>query len=245
MNEDALCLSGKVQTGDMESPEIMEVTEYPFLMATVDGMGGYKGGAIASRIIAEALTEAALLKPFGDELDVEADARILRSLLKRAARRMKIESRRAPNLYEMGATAGGILLRRESALIFNCGDCRAYRFSGGTLERLTREHSVVQELYENGEIDEDGMSAHPRKNIVTSAISPDLAEGFDLYVKGVSRCGSDAFFLCTDGVWETLDKRSLAHWLSLPFPGAARDIFDGLMAKRCGDNVSFIWQSGN
>ncbi|MDR3321134.1 MAG: protein phosphatase 2C domain-containing protein [Synergistaceae bacterium] len=245
-NQDALCLANDVRVGDMESTETMETTSYPILLATVDGMGGYRGGALASRIVAEVLAEASRkVKPFGDTLDVEADERILHSLLKGAARRMKMEARRAPDLYEMGATLSGLLIRRDSALAFNCGDCRAYRFSGGALERLSREHSIVQALFEQGEISEDEMSTHPRKNIVTSAISPDLVEDFELHVVGVSRCAADSFFLCSDGVWEIFDSQGLTHWLSRPFPSAAQDMFDDLMAKHCGDNISFIWQMGS
>jgi protein phosphatase len=245
-NQDALCLGSEVRTGDMESPETMETGEYPLLLAVIDGMGGYKGGEVASRIVAEVLAEAARrVKPFGEKLDVEKDERILHSLLKGAARRMKMEARRAPDLYEMGATVSGLVIRKDSALVFNCGDCRAYRVSGGALEKLSREHSIVHALFEQGEISEDEMASHPRKNIVTSAISPDLVEDFELHVAGFSRCGADSFFLCSDGVWERLDSQNLTRLLSRPFPGAAWDIFDDLITKRCGDNVSFIWQTGN
>jgi protein phosphatase len=255
-NQDALYAAGEVRIGDMSAPEVLTLKEpqYPLLLAVIDGMGGYEGGARAARIVAETLAQEVGAGKrgteqvgkdgfFGARLGVEADGGGLRFLLEKAAARMEREARRDPTLSEMGATIAGVLLREKSALVFNCGDCRVYRFSGDLAgERLTREHSVVQTLYEQGKIDEDAMRSHPQKNVVTSAITMDGK--FDLYTKAVSRCESDAFFLCSDGVWETFSARQLAEKLSLPQAAAAQGLFDALFAARCRDNVSFVWQTG-
>jgi protein phosphatase len=261
-NQDALCVAKRVWTGDMSVPQVLETKwlqteglqmeglqtgEFPLLLAVVDGMGGHKGGAQAARILAEVLSGAA----FGAELDLEADKRVLNSLFQEAALRMESEARQAPDLADMGATVSGAVIREKNAFVFNCGDCRVYRFSGGGLERLTRDHSVVQTLYERGEIDEDEMRTHPQKNIVTSAVSADPAVMWELYAKGVSRWENDVFFLCSDGVWEAMDSRQLERRLAQGLPlgretlaqGAA-GLFDALLAAECRDNVSFLWQVG-
>ena len=241
-NQDAVLVSGAIRTGDMSFPELLEAEGFPLLLAVVDGMGGYRGGALAARILAESLAGGAEEKnTFGAGFDAEADGRALRGLLENAAARMRAEARDNPELAVMGATTAGVLLREKNALAFNCGDCRIYRLSGGELERLSYEHSIVEALYEKGEIDEEGMRSHPKKNIVTSAVSASMADGFDLYTKGLSRCDSDSFFLCSDGVWETFSSRHLTHCLNRPFPGAARELFDALLAEKCRDNVSFVW----
>jgi protein phosphatase len=246
-NQDALCVAGTIRTGDMTSPEIMELEGYPQLLTVIDGMGGSAGGALAAGIIAETLSEAAAASKggnfFGAELCIEADEKAIGALLDAAARKMASAVRDAPEMAKMGAVAAGILIREKSALIFNCGDCRVYRASGGGIERLTREHSIVQALYEKGEIDEDGMRSHPLKNIVTSSVSPDNGRGFELYTRAVSRCEKDSFFICSDGVWEALDARRLTSWLT----GSAKDssgLFGDLSASGCRDNISFIWQIG-
>ena len=241
-NQDAVLVSGTIRTGDMNSPEVLETEGLPLLLAVVDGMGGYKGGALAARILAESLAEGAENKnTFGDCFDVEADGRVLRRLLENASAWMREAARDNPELGEMGATTAGILLREKSALAFNCGDCRIYRLSGGELERLTREHSIVELLYEKGEIDEEGMRTHPQKNIVTSSVSANFPDCFDLYTRGLSRCESDSFFLCSDGVWEALSARHLTQCLNCPSPEAARELFDALLEAKCHDNVSFVW----
>jgi protein phosphatase len=231
----------------MTSPEILELEGYPQLLTVIDGMGGYEGGALAAEIIAETLSEAAWAPNggdfFGAELCIKTDEKVLGSLLGAAARKMASVVQEAPEMARMGAAVAGILIREKSALIFNCGDCRVYRVSGGGIERLTREHSIVQALFEKGEIDEDGMRSHPLKNIVTSSVSPNNDGSFELYTRAVSRCEEDSFFICSDGVWEAMDVRRLTSWLT----GSARDsngLFGDLSASNCRDNISFIWQTG-
>jgi serine/threonine protein phosphatase PrpC len=243
-NQDALCIAGTVRTGDMASPEILpDPGPYPALLAVIDGMGGYKGGAVAAGIVAKTLAEAAAKRVFSTEFDREADCETLRSLLKSAALRMADYSLHAPELAGMGAAASGILIREKTALVWVCGDCRVYRVSGGEMERLTREHSIVETLFEQGAIDEDGMRTHPRKNIVTSAISAAFADSFELYARAVSRCEEDAFFICSDGTWEALGTGELLRRLASFSPDAAAGLFGDLLAAHCKDNVSFIWQA--
>jgi protein phosphatase len=233
-----------------ETAEIAEFAEYPKLLAVIDGMGGYAGGARASLILARALAGASARGTFGDKLDIDADRRAIEGTLSAASAEMSAEAADAPELAGMGATVCGILIRDKTVLVFNCGDCRVYRISGGELERLTREHSVVEALYESGVIDEEGMKSHPQKNIVTSAVCAGAANAanplktFEVSIKYVSRCDGDAFFLCSDGVWETLSAETLKLRLASPLldaAEAAKELWDDLMASRCRDNVSFIW----
>ena len=153
-NQDAICVAGTVRTGDMTSPETLELDGYPQLLTVIDGMGGAAGVALAAGIIAETLSEAARAPEegnfFGAELCIKTDEKLLGALFATAARKMASVVREAPEMAKMGAVAAGILMREKSALIFNCGDCRVYRVSGGGIERLTREHSIVQALYEKG-----------------------------------------------------------------------------------------------
>ena len=247
-NQDAVFVSGIVRTGDMDGPEFydLDFKGRPILLAVIDGMGGYEGGALAAKIMAEVLAEEADKDVFGDHMDVNADERALRGLFNEAVRRMNAEALKNPLLMDMGVTMAGVLLREKRALAFNCGDCRTYRFSAGGLERVTRDHSIVQVLFEVEEIDEEEMRTHPKKNVVTSAVSANsqnLYEKFEIYVRGLSLFEGDSFFLCSDGVWEALSFQELTRLTAqgMPSSDAARELFDTLMAANCHDNVSFIW----
>jgi serine/threonine protein phosphatase PrpC len=244
-NQDALQIAGGVRTGDMALPAVLEMDDLraPLLLSVVDGLGGHRGGARAAEILVRALAAGA--DRFGAVLDPQTDARLLRELLAGGARGMREEALRDSALSDMGATIAGLLIRERSALAFNCGDSRAYRFSRGEGEKLegeklTHDHSAVQELLDRGEITEEEMRSHPRKNIVTSAVTADAFDDFELFVKPVSRAHGDAFFLCSDGVWEALSMSRLTHFLNDPAPDAPKRFFDSLIAAECRDNVSFI-----
>ncbi|MDR1651474.1 MAG: serine/threonine-protein phosphatase [Synergistaceae bacterium] len=239
-NQDAVCVSAAVRTGDMTSPEAFTVTEYPLTLAVIDGMGGYEGGRLAARVLAETFSEAVSQKIFPNSFDPAADEDALRRILTEASARMRFEADAVPSLSAMGAAVAGIVLRERGVTAFNCGDCRAYRVSGGETERLTRDHSIVQALFERGDIDEEGMRTHPRKNVMTSAVTAGEQEEPDIFVRGVSRIASDAFFICSDGVWEALSGAELKTLLANSSPETAAALFRALMASGCKDNVSFI-----
>lgn len=242
-NQDALCVNSLAFQDDMDSPEVAEVVKYPALFAVIDGMGGYEGGALAARILAGELARA---DDVGDAFDPERDRKAIRRALERAAEQMASEASRNPNLSQMGAAVAGLILRERGATAFNCGDCRAYRVNGAEMERLTKDHSVVQTLFENGVIDEDEMRTHPRKNIVTNAVAADWPEPPELYVRGVSRVEYDDYFICSDGVWEAMPARALGAALGGDFPeGGFPECADylrkQLLALECRDNISFIF----
>jgi protein phosphatase len=240
-NQDAIFPAREIKTGDMDSYEAADFNEYPFCIAVIDGMGGYEGGALAARAVAEEFAKAVSNRRFDRRFGLEADEAALRGIIILATNRMAEEAGKKPELREMGATFAGLIVREATAVAFNCGDCRAYRISHGEIERLTKDHSVVQVLFESGEIDEDGMRSHPRKNIVTSAVTANLMETPELYVRGISRVDADEYFICSDGVWEALPVETLLEMLRGPHPESAQKIRDALIEAQCRDNVSFIW----
>ena len=240
-NQDALFLARAAKTGDMDSFETADFGEYPYCIAVIDGMGGYEGGALAARAVAEAFAEAEANRRFDRRFGLASDEATLRGIIDSAAKRMAKYAEEKPELREMGATFAGLIVRETTAMAFNCGDCRAYRISHGEIERLTKDHSVVQALFESGEIDEDGMRSHPRKNIVTSAVSANLMETPEIFLKGISRVDADEYFICSDGVWEALPIETLLEMLRGPYPESAQKIRDALIEAQCRDNVSFVW----
>jgi serine/threonine protein phosphatase PrpC len=221
--------------------DVAEAKESPSLFAVVDGMGGYNGGQAAARILARTLAGASGKKLFGGEFNPDRDREILRGLFASAASAIASEARSSPQLAEMGAAVAGILLRDAGAMAFNCGDCRTYRLSLGEMERVTHDHSIVQELCDAGEIDEEGMRAHSMKNIMTSAVTGKEGEVPELFSRAISRVRGDSYFICSDGVWETLAAPQLRDFLNGPFPESADAMKEALWEMGCRDNVSFIW----
>jgi protein phosphatase len=237
-NQDALCVNGLTRQDDMDSSELAEAAEYPALFAVADGMGGYDGGALAARVLAGELARA---DTFGGAFEPERDEEVIRGALRRASEQMAFIVGQDPKLSQMGAAVAGMILRERGVTAFNCGDCRAYRVNGGGMERVTKDHSVVQVLFESGDIDEDAMRTHPRKNIVTSAVTADRSETPELYIRGISRVERDDYFICSDGVWEAMPARALETALAGDFPDCADNLRKQLLSLRCRDNISFIF----
>lgn len=244
-NQDAVFVSGIIRTGNMVAPEVhnFNYEHLPILLSVIDGIGGHQGGALAAKIVSETLAENANKKNFFAACaSVDENKQRLFCLFEEASRKLKTAAQASSLLSEMGAVVGGILMHEKSLLAFNCGDCRAYRLRRGYLERITHDHSIVQELFEQGEINEEEMREHPRKNVITAAISANSRIKLKLYAKELSLCEGDIFFLCSDGVWETLSKEELTMLFTqdTSLLDIAQNLFDALLLANCRDNISFI-----
>jgi protein phosphatase len=228
----------------MENPEAGEMPTMPAFFTAIDGMGGYKGGEVAAQIVASTLSEAAGTLP---DISSEAQGReILVDLLEKAAEEMQSRVEENPELSSMGATLGGVLLTSEDLFVYNCGDCRVYRLLEGSLQKLSHDHSEVQELVDAGALKEEKMRLHIRKNIVTSAIQAGLGPSkTPLFFKKYPRIPGERLLLCSDGVWEALGTQDLVQCLAEEtLQQASKQLQQNLLQTDCRDNITFILIEG-
>ncbi len=199
------------------------------IFAIADGMGGYEKGELASKIVLTALNETSI------ENGIE-------SSLKEAKKELNSLVNKDLNLYGIGATLAGVSISETEIQIFNMGDCRVYRFSAGFLEKVSKDHSKVQVLFDLGEISEDEMRTHPNKNIVTSALSGDNKDAVDeIYFKTLKNKKKQIFFICSDGLWETLSIEELEEcFVDKLIDSIATEILQKINEKVKNDNLSFI-----
>lgn len=239
-NEDALFVGGCAVCGaDMTASSRIEIDTKREIFCAIDGMGGYRGGAVAARVTAQAFAAAA------EFVDDESRAWV-ESVLRHASEEMREAARRSPELADMGATLAGALIDRgrKAIFAFNLGDCRVYRFRGGFLDKLTHDHSRVQELFDRGEISEEEMRAHPHKNVVTAGVVANDLSVPEFFCREFPLQDGDKFFACSDGVWEALPIDEIERSLSCDDASAGcEDLRGKLFAARCGDNVSFLFVS--
>ena len=235
-NEDALLANGCVVSGaSMENPSSILHDGENGLFAVFDGMGGYTGGALAARIAVTAFLEEL---PFTLPLSEER----LKNILTKISRSMKNEAEKEPSLAKMGATLAGLALSEVGVTLFNCGDCRVYRFRSGYLDRLSRDHSLVQELVDRGEIAEEEMRTHPQKNIVTATVQAGSGEDISFFFRELPRVEGDEFFICSDGVWEALVIDELEECLRMEdMTEGCKKLSQRLLETECKDNISFVF----
>jgi protein phosphatase len=161
------------------------------LLIVADGMGGHRGGEVASRMAVDAVAE--YLSDPGPYSAAELEAAV-----QEANRRVFAESAAKLELRGMGTTMTLCALTEETASFAHVGDSRAYMMRNGKLTRLTRDHSLVEELVRNGYITREQAAVHPHRHVITRALGSEGRVRVDQ--KRVAVQSGDLILLCTDGV---------------------------------------------
>jgi protein phosphatase len=208
------------------------LAEHPvFLVA--DGMGGHEAGELASAEV------VAAFRPLLGRQDVEpADVvEAVNTAHAAVARLARSHARGA------GSTVSGIVAVVQNGvhswLVLNIGDSRVYRLVGSTLEQLTVDHSVVQELVDDGRITRAEMSTYPGRNVITRAVG-DLSSAADYWLAPIIT--GERLLVCSDGLSNDLSDEALRAGLSLG--GSAQQTAHGLvdqaLARGGRDNISAV-----
>jgi PPM family protein phosphatase len=155
-----------------------------------DGMGGAQAGEVASRIAIEAFEQGLP----GDGSPAERLATRVREANHQIYERAKADRGRAG----MGTTLTAAYVDDAHVAIAHVGDSRAYLFRGGTLQRLTQDHSLVDELVRRGKLTEEQAAEHPQRSIITRALGPEPEVEVDTWTYP-GRSG-DVILLCSDGL---------------------------------------------
>lgn len=182
-----------------------------------DGMGGAKGGALASRTA----TEAFVISMQGDTGSVE---RAMRTALRRANGAVYKKAVEDATLSGMGTTLVAAVANEDTVCVLHVGDSRAYLLHDGTLFRLTEDHSYVRALVEEGRMSEAEAETSAMRNIITRAVG--VKEKVEGDMGAFIWSEGDRLLLCTDGlsgfvkeseIWDVLledkDIGELAHEL--------------------------------
>jgi protein phosphatase len=179
------------------------------LFVVSDGMGGHRGGALASGIISEDLP--VMIENALDKLKV-GHTRTVRSLLKKAiaeqSRQLQLEGTSETGYEDMGATLVIALLRKKRCFVANVGDSRAYRLRAGRFIQLSRDHSVVSELIERGHIKPGEALDHAASGQLTRYIG--MEEKVRSHVRSFTLKKNDRILLCTDGLTDMVSDRDIA-----------------------------------
>jgi len=167
---------------------------------------------------------------------------VLRDRIEAANRAIHDHARRDRALAGMGTTITAAIVDpgSEEVAIGHVGDSRAYRLRGGSFERLTRDHSLVEEMRRKGQLTEAQAEDHPQRSIITRALGPEPEVEVDLQT--VPAQPGDVFLICSDGLTTMLDDEHIARLLSRAssMEAAVRALVDE--ANRAGgrDNITVI-----
>ena len=204
----------------------------PPLFAIADGMGGAQAGEVASGLATAALKEG--------QADAAGEQRIA-DLIQEANRRVYDRSSSDPNTSGMGTTITVALVEDDHVAFGHVGDSRAYLIRDASMEQLTEDHSLVNELLKTGKLSREEAETHPQRSVITRALGTDPDVDVDTF--SVRAENGDLFLLCSDGLTDMVSEESI-----LDLVERHRDDIDGALralvkeANRGGgqDNITVV-----
>ncbi len=191
-----------------------ELADRGAVFVVADGMGGHRGGEIASRIAVR--TIVAFYTANAEEDRSHALARAFREANKTIIEESVADS----TLFGMGTTCTALALNRGRAYLAHVGDSRAYLLRGGRIQQITHDHSIVGEMVRSGILSDEDARHHPKRNVITKSlgaqdeIAADMPAALELET-------NDSFLLCSDGLTAYLSDEDIAGILSASPPAEA------------------------
>jgi serine/threonine protein phosphatase PrpC len=208
------------------------------LIAVADGMGGHAGGEIASKIAIRTLQSLAPVLT-----DVTLDPDSTEDLLLNSLHTIDSEIgeyvREAVEVRGMGTTLTAILLHNDCVALLHVGDSRCYRLRANTFEQLSNDHTVVQELLNQGAITAAEALEHPQRSVLTQALMGDgnivpLLQIFDAKE-------GDRYLVCSDGLSSVLTEREIKVFLKKSNrEDAIKALIDATYIQGAPDNVTVV-----
>ena len=197
-----------------------------------DGAGGHFGGAIASRLVIEAVLAEV------DRADAFS-ADVLERGFARAESRIAEQQREEASLATMSATVAALLIDSSGrrAVWGHLGDSRILHFRRGVLRTVTRDHSLVQRLVDAGYVPAERAIEHPNRNLLYGALGAEGETRPAIEREPVVLGDGDAFLLCTDGFWAHVEQEQIEE--QLRFAGSVNEWLEGMQ-----NTVSAGMQSG-
>ena len=195
---------GQVRDHNEDSVTIIKNESEEILMAVADGMGGHKGGEIASSI---AITH--ISKRFADSIkvgDKEEAINFLKEVVSEANMLLYKYTEDNPESVGMGTTIVIALLTKDYLLFGNIGDSSGFVIKDKKLYKITSDHTLVNLLVKSGEITEEEAKDHPRKNVLMRALGANITVEMDVF--DVER-DVEAILLCSDGLTNMLDEKQI------------------------------------
>lgn len=212
--------------------------------AVADGMGGYEGGEVASRLAIEAMerfyrrnaADDDVTWPFAIDPSIDPAQNMVVTAVRLAD--ASIAAQRTGRLGSMGSTVATLVVSNGRVVVGHVGDSRVYRARGGRLEALTRDHSLYEEMVAMG-TKVGPRSEFPHANVITRALGMKPPVKVDTRVER-ARVG-DVFLLCTDGLYDGVSAERMAAVLStMSARAAAHTLVKEAFVNGSKDNITAV-----
>ena len=225
MNQDSFYIS------DLEKDEIK-------LYILADGMGGYKGGEIASSL-AVANSRNFIFNNFNKtKKDRESLSKLVKDAIEYANMIVYEKSQEDEELHDMGTTLDVCLIYNNKVFIGHVGDSRVYRIRKNIMRKLTTDHSYVEKLVKEGKITKEEAENHPKKNMLMKALGCNAFVEPDVMVKGYLK--DDILIMCSDGLSNLVSQDTIYEMASKDIEQAPKDLVELANDRGGYDNITVI-----
>ncbi len=224
----ALSHVGLVRSGNEDSGFLG-----PTCMLVADGVGGAAAGEIASATTAYVVSATALAAPTTDPVSM------LRSAIRLAQEQVALGVQRDPGREGMATTLTAVATDGTRFALAHVGDSRGYLLRDGSLTRVSRDHTWVQRLIDEGSLAEEEVPYHPWRNIVTRSVNGDVAEMGD--VTDLRLVPGDRLLLASDGLTDLVPEPHIEKILTrYDDDAAAQSLVDAALVAGGRDNVTCL-----
>lgn len=199
-----------------------------------DGMGGHNAGEVASKLAADTTIE--YVKTL---TNIESMQEVLTEAIKLANEKIFKVSQSSDGLNGMGTTITACLVKNHKMVVANVGDSSCYVMKYNGIAKITKDHSLVQQLVDDGEITEEEAASHPNKNIITRALGTNRHVDIDTFEVDIA----DVYriILCTDGLSNGVNINEMYDIiLNNDNENACRQLIELSKLKGGRDNISVI-----
>jgi protein phosphatase len=193
---------GKAREMNQDSYYVSDLEDGIKLYILADGMGGYKGGEIASKLAVDC-TRKYICNNFKDiSKEKEEILKLISSSIEYANLRVFEKSQEVEELKDMGTTLDVCIIYNNKVFIGHVGDSRVYRIRKNIIRKLTTDHSYVEKLVREGTITKEEAYHHPKKNMLMKALGCNSLVEPDVMYKGFLK--DDILLMCSDGLTNML-----------------------------------------
>ncbi len=229
---------GKVREMNQDYYYISNSLDEVQLYILADGMGGYNGGEIASKIAVE--TAKNYIENNFKEIEKDRDSiiQLLGSSMEYANMVVYEKSQEKPELHGMGTTLEICLIYNNKVYIGHIGDSRIYRIRKEFIRKLTQDHSYVQKLVKEGKITKEQAEVHPQKNMLTRALGCNAFVEPDVMVKGFLK--DDILVMCSDGLTNMVKTEIIYQEASKNIEQAPKELVRIANENGGKDNVTVV-----
>lgn len=204
--------------------------EDEFLAIVADGMGGHASGEIASRMAVEIIQEV-----YSKERAEQEVLDSLKSAFEVANFSILQKSLEQDQLNGMGTTATVLVIKEDQTFVGHMGDSRAYLFRDGAVNQLTKDHSMVNRMVEQGLLSKEEAEHHPQRNVIYKALGVNRDADLEL-IGPLPVYLNDIFLLCSDGLTNLVTDEEMLKIVKKESPQKACEKLIQLANKRGGDD---------